>query len=479
MFSSVSNRESEPLSKTALFFLALVTITTGYAIVFAAGPVAQSHGDLRTKGLISILLAGILGGLFCFTIKSSPPLGAGLDTLIFLLPAYGFFQVIPLPLRAVRFLSPARAELADSLNALLPASPWVPLSAAPSATFYHSLLLAACAIVFIVISRLSARLILRPWLVMLPLIFMAAGEAVIGLLQVASAPDAIATGTYPVRNHFAGFLEMLLPFAALYPFAALSHRPPDVRHQVAPAIRACFGLIVSALLLAAIVLSLSRMGFITALLSMVSVIIVATSYGRPRRTISLIAAGVLVAALFALLFVPSARLVTRFGDMQKNAESRTPLRESLHLAAAYPLFGCGLGAYEPAFLKYKRSEPGLNQDYAHNDYLQYLAELGILGFLAAAVPISMIVIRLAQACRDPRPALRLLSLASAGSLLAIALHSFVDFNLYVPANMLILAWILGVAARMGKVSAQYRAKSLEPVAVIRVPPILAQSKPFR
>jgi O-antigen ligase len=215
------------------------------------------------------------------------------------------------------------------------------------------------------------------------------------------------------------------------------------------------------------------MGFLAALISTVAVIIIAMSHGRTRGTAALIVGGVTFVALFAFIFVPSARLVMRFGEMQKNAESRTPLRESLHLAAAYPLFGCGLGAYESAFLKYKRSEPGLNQDYAHNDYLQYLTELGILGFLTVTIPIAIILGRIARACRNPKPDLRLLSLACAGSLLAIALHSFVDFNLYVPANMLTLAWILGVAAQMGKVAARQKANSLEPAAIITVPPTLA------
>jgi hypothetical protein len=37
-------------------------------------------------------------------------------------------------------------------------------------------------------------------------------------------------------------------------------------------------------------------------------------------------------------------------------------------------------------------------------------------------------------------------MACTGSFAAILLHSFVDFNLYIPANAMLLAWIAGIAA---------------------------------
>ena len=40
---------------------------------------------------------------------------------------------------------------------------------------------------------------------------------------------------------------------------------------------------------------------------------------------------------------------------------------------------------------------------------------------------------------------RYVALACCGSLTAILLHSLVDFNLYVPANAMVVAWVLGLA----------------------------------
>jgi O-antigen ligase len=477
VYADATHARSSGGLKTAIFVLALTGLTAGYAIVFAGGPIAQSHGDLRIHGLISILLAGLLGILYCIAVKPAPKRTSSLERLVLLLPAYALLQVAPLPLWAVRILSPARAGLADALSSVMPMPHWVTLSVTPSATLYHFLLLCACTVVFFVMLDLSRRFSLRPWAVTLPLILFAAGEAIIGLAQVAGQPDAVATGTYLVRNHYAGFLEMILPFAALYPFSVLTNREPG--REVAPALLVCTGLGLSALITAAILSSLSRMGFVASLLSMMFITIAAVAPGRSRRRISLIFGGTALIALLAFFLVPSVGLIARFGETDKISEDRPPVwNETLGLIASYPVFGCGLGGYESAFLKFKKSNPALNQDYAHNDYLQYLAELGIAGFLIAAIPLSIILFRLSRACRQNRPQQRWLSLACAGAAIAIGIHSFVDFNLYVPANMFTLAWILGVAAHLGRSASRDESAAIEPAAIIAAPEITLRSKSY-
>ena len=169
----------------------------------------------------------------------------------------------------------------------------------------------------------------------------------------------------------------------------------------------------------------------------------------------------------------------RFGEMDKSNEDRSPVwRETIGLFKAYPIFGCGLGGYESAFLKFKNSNPALNQDYAHNDYLQYLAELGIVGFLLAIAPVAFILVRLRNACRQTRADMRWLSLGCAGSAAAIGLHSFVDFNLYVPANLITLAWILGIAAHAGRAASRDTSLAIEPASIIAAPVKAVRSRSY-
>ena len=49
-----------------------------------------------------------------------------------------------------------------------------------------------------------------------------------------------------------------------------------------------------------------------------------------------------------------------------------------------------------------------------------------------------------------------LSLACAGSLSAILLHSTADFNLYIPANAMVVAWVAAIATTDFRQPAQER-----------------------
>lgn len=290
---------------------------------------------------------------------------------------------------------------------------------------------------------------------MLPLIVVGACQATIGLLQARASQYAFATGTYANRNHYAGFLEMILPFAALIPFGIVVTRKPGrgiqgKLDQVAPTLLTCTAFAITALLFAAIISSLSRMGFVSSMISVAFIAITALVRRFLSGKIPLVTASLAFATMILILLMPSLQLITRFNDLAEERSDRMPAwRDTLGVIGAYPIFGCGLGAYESAFLEFKNSRPAQTQSYAHNDYLQYFAEMGAVGFTIAILPLSTIILRLRVGVRPFRPDIQWLSLACAGSLLAIGLHSFVDFNLYVPANMFTLAWVLGISAYVG------------------------------
>ena len=84
-------------------------------------------------------------------------------------------------------------------------------------------------------------------------------------------------------------------------------------------------------------------------------------------------------------------------------------------------------------------------EYAHNDYLQILAELGVIGFALTMAFALWVFRRGLQAAFREEAQHPWLGMGVLASLLAIGLHSLVDFNLYFPANALALAWLAGVA----------------------------------
>src|ERR1019366_7820259 len=84
---------------------------------------------------------------------------------------------------------------------------------------------------------------------------------------------------------------------------------------------------------------------------------------------------------------------------------------------------------------------------AHNDYLQLLAELGLVGFALLAcwaIPIFAAAYRTATGDQDLNT--RYVAVGCVGGMVAIGIHSLADFNMYLPANAMVLVWIAGIAA---------------------------------
>jgi O-antigen ligase len=210
----------------------------------------------------------------------------------------------------------------------------------------------------------------------------------------------------------------------------------------------CAGLGAAAVMLAGGLGSLSRTGFMAPLFGVLVMGIVAWR-GSGWRQAGLVA-GLAAVLAGCFVFLPADQLIARFAEMPPAAAERTELwKESLALVREYPVFGCGLGGYESAFLKHKVAVPMVADDHAHNDYLQFLIELGAVGFGIGAALMVMVGRRMWRAAaREEEAGGRYLAIGCIGALAAIGLHSVVDFNLYIPANAMLLAWICGVGASL-------------------------------
>jgi hypothetical protein len=87
----------------------------------------------------------------------------------------------------------------------------------------------------------------------------AAIEAILGLAQFFSvAENVVITGTYTVRNHFAGLMELALPFPARYTLAAFGQSPARGYIDQATVIRVAAGAALTVLLAVGALFSLSR-----------------------------------------------------------------------------------------------------------------------------------------------------------------------------------------------------------------------------
>jgi O-antigen ligase len=440
--------QGSPGRTRSALILSALTAVLGYS-VFTDGGV-PSRSWIMQSACIGLL--GIVAFSSLLSAKSNVrdplELPRPLSLPLILLPVYLLVQIIPLPVKFLALLSPARTELLKSLDPVAGPSGFAALSVVPYATVAALLQMVAYIIIFLLVREALLGLMEYPWAVAAPIIVLGVLEALIGLVQNATDPTAAyIRGTYVNRNHFAGFLEMCLPFAAVSSWALYR------RLRSGTATPSKIGVVLflvgagGAAMMFAILRSLSRSGFLAAA---VSLLIVAILLARARSHTLGLGAGFGLIALSLLAGLFSSRLLSRYAELFSEpwqSDIRLQLwKATLHLISAFPVFGCGAGNFESTIHRYNPYGT-FTVDFAHCDYLQALAELGVTGFSIVMVFVFAIVRTALRATSARSPfALRDLNVGCVAALAAILFHSFTDFNLHTPANAMLLAWIAGMAA---------------------------------
>src|SRR5713226_3526313 len=240
----------------------------------------------------------------------------------------------------------------------------------------------------------------------------------------------IPFGPYVNRNHFAGFAELVLPLA-LVPLVL-----GRVRRERWPVV----GLF-AVLPIGALFLSASRGGIVSfgAELGVLALVMIL------RRTVGkqlLAGVGVLLVALSMVYWLGVDQLLQRFSSLQSlevTAGKRASMRgDTWRIFLDHPFVGTGLGTLQIVYPFYESLYDGKIVNHAHNDYLEALAETGILGGLCCAWFLGGLF-------RGSFRRLRQLNNSFAGTLqlsglvacIGFLVHSSVDFNLHIPSNALL------------------------------------------
>jgi O-antigen ligase len=127
---------------------------------------------------------------------------------------------------------------------------------------------------------------------------------------------------------------------------------------------------------------------------------------------------------------------------------RVPVaKDTLQIVRDYPLTGAGAGSFASVFPMYDDGDTGfLFWKHAHNDYLQFAAEFGLPGFLmlSGIVLLSAWMAITAQFRRRSQM-MRGMACGILMAIVAILIHTAVDFNLQIPANAATFVVILAMA----------------------------------
>ena len=169
---------------------------------------------------------------------------------------------------------------------------------------------------------------------------------------------------------------------------------------------------------------------------------------RLSTTRRAIAVAVLCTAVLAgVIRRGPVRLLEFFQDERSLLSRLDAWRDGWDVVRDFPFFGTGLNTYSDVMLFYQLGNPGFHLAQAHNDYLQLLAEGGLLVAIPAAITIALLARAIQRNLRAARWQARgyWIRAGAAVGLLAIAVQEVFEFSLQIPADALLCCTLAAVA----------------------------------
>ena len=240
----------------------------------------------------------------------------------------------------------------------------------------------------------------------------------------------IPFGPYVNRNHFAGLIELLAPPG----LAILVLRA--VRRDLLPLVALFTILPIGALFLTA-----SR-GGIAAFLVQLGLLAILIWTRRGGRKPLVAGAAVLLLAGVLVAWLGVGRALERFAKFQSLEVSEQRrlgmIKDSWRIFLDHPVVGTGLGTLIVVYPQYETFYDGKLVNHAHNDYVEALAETGVVGALCCAAFVVLLfrsaLVNLRASRNSLNFAIHLGALVACAGLLA---HGLADFNLHIPSNALL------------------------------------------
>ncbi len=247
-------------------------------------------------------------------------------------------------------------------------------------------------------------------------------------------------GPYVNHNNYGGLMEMLIPISVGY---ILTRSHQSLSRFI------LWGVLIVALV--SVWASGSR-GATAALLIEGLVYGIILVWRRPQaawsRALPVMVGVVIVAALLFTWLVRSRSVSTQAWSIFNTDKSLDVTlgdrfwvaKSALRIAAHHPWIGVGVGCFEQAFPMYAIKATDQHWTHAHDDFAEALAETGLPGVVLLAVAL-VLFFRVAFRHLEDRlhHEAGWIQLGAAVGCLGLMAHSFVDFNLRIPANA---AWFV-------------------------------------
>jgi putative inorganic carbon (hco3(-)) transporter len=263
--------------------------------------------------------------------------------------------------------------------------------------------------------------------------------SIFGLIEYLKGIDgskAFITATYGKHNHFAGYLEMAIPLTIgiLYTMTETGKR-------------VILGYTIM-LMAVALILSLTRGGWAGFVGSLVVMGILLSKTGHFTRKVW-IPLSFLPVVFVTLAIIGINPITEKVLQTSKQMEDLTNYgrikmwRGTIGIIKHHPLSGTGVGTFAAVFPRYQPPDFRIRDVYAYNDYLHMISETGIfvLPFIFWFI-FNTLRTGITTFLHTKSRFKQGIALGAVAGITAILIHSFVDFNLHIPANA-ILFIVLG------------------------------------
>jgi O-antigen ligase len=261
-------------------------------------------------------------------------------------------------------------------------------------------------------------------------------------------------GTFINRNHFAGYLLMVIPLSVGFLYSREAHRVPAgggrlPRLSSLDATTLVIGFSVIVMILG-FLFSASRMGIVSLLLSF-SVIAILFKRSDNDRKFSKRSVWMLGLALLWAASIGLDAVISRFFGTSGDFQMRWEIwGGTLQMIRDFPLFGAGLGTFTQVFPMYRSFHIRGLATHAENDFLQLASEAGLLGFTLLLILFVVLFVKAASGIRslsavDPK---RYIGIGGLVGILALMFHSQVERNLQVPGNAFLYTLLWGIVLKV-------------------------------
>jgi O-antigen ligase len=265
-------------------------------------------------------------------------------------------------------------------------------------------------------------------------------------------------GPFVSRNALATWLAMAVPIAIGY-FVARERSDRRAHFGIVARLEAMDSTqmmlaATAGLMIGAVFASTSRAGILGMAVGLLSFLAVSHTRIRSGRAAVWIVASIGALAVIALMFGNFGALAMRLQSSTEAGEWGRPAiwRDTWRMTQDFWLAGVGAGAFEKGMLLYQQGSRVFFFNQAHDEYLQLVAEGGLVLAVPAAVAILTGAALIMHRMRRDRTPIFWIRAGAIAGIVAVAVQSIWDTGLRTPANGALFAVIAAIAVHQPRES---------------------------